>query len=188
MLVLIGSPAAPRRGSAWSTLSADCGATSGGGALRAGPGAGVAGSIGGAITRVEQAAALLDVAPGPPLGAPVVETGALPVASKRPRVSTSRSLAIATTALGMFRGCARRFRFRYLLGLEEPVASGQLDLFALTALADESARGDDLLEEADPRALGRAAHRVLQRWPAARWGAGPLGSAPSSVMACAAAS
>jgi ATP-dependent helicase/nuclease subunit A len=71
----------------------------------------------------------------------------------------------------MFRGCARRFRFRYLLGLEEPVASGQLDLFALAALFDESARDDERGSDADPRALGRAAHRVLQRWPAERWGA-----------------
>jgi ATP-dependent helicase/nuclease subunit A len=76
-----------------------------------------------------------------------------------------KTLTIATTPLSLFEGCARRYRFRQLLGLDEPLGSGQLDLFAEATPSDERAEG-----EVDPRIVGRAAHRVLERWPAERWG------------------
>lgn len=69
-----------------------------------------------------------------------------------PRVATA---AIGTTALADFRACARRFRLLHLEGLEEPA------LFELD--------GEDGAEH-DPRALGSAAHRVLERWPLAEFG------------------
>jgi ATP-dependent helicase/nuclease subunit A len=84
----------------------------------------------------------------------------------------ARSLAIATTPLGVFAGCPRRFRFRFQLGLEEPVDSGQLGLFE----ADPERHTPKVVafegdgEQADPRALGRAAHRYLELLPQAAFG------------------
>jgi ATP-dependent helicase/nuclease subunit A len=75
---------------------------------------------------------------------------------------------IATTPLSVFASCPRRFRLRFLVGLDEPVSSGQLDLFDLPSLEPDDERLDE--EALDPRALGRAAHRVLERWPADEWG------------------
>ena len=46
----------------------------------------------------------------------------------RPARSPARVLSIATTPLSLFDGCARRYRLRTLVGLEEPLASGEVDL------------------------------------------------------------
>lgn len=92
-----------------------------------------------------------------------------PRAPSRPERSAVRHLSIATTPLSVFRGCPRRFRLRHLLGLDEPVASGQLDLFAPAGGDDETdARAVD--DSVDPIQHGRAAHRVLERWPVSAWG------------------
>ncbi len=85
-------------------------------------------------------------------------------------LAASRTIALPTTALSMFEGCPRRYRLRYLLGFDEPLASAQLDLFSL-AEAEESAAAETApFEDEDARDVGRAAHRVLERWPVARWG------------------
>ena len=75
----------------------------------------------------------------------------------------AQSITIAATPLGVFHGCPRRFRFRFTLGLEEPVDTGQLALFE----TDPEGRAPKIepFEEAltaDPRARGRAAHRYLE--------------------------
>ncbi len=96
-----------------------------------------------------------------------------PTRAPPPKPSTPRvdRLPIATTPLGVFRGCARRFRLRFLLGLDEPVASGQLDLFESQPLrADERPERPPSDDGPDPRVLGRAAHRVLELWPRDAWG------------------
>ncbi len=84
----------------------------------------------------------------------------LPTKRVLPVVST---LSIATTPLGVFAGCPRRFRFRFLLGLEEPIDSGQLDLFELDMNQLERRLEPFETEAGDPREAGRAAHRVLER-------------------------
>jgi ATP-dependent helicase/nuclease subunit A len=100
-------------------------------------------------------------APAPPDPAP-------PKAGAR-RLPT---LSIATTPLGVFRGCARRFRFRFLLGLEEPVDSGQLGLFEVDP--ERLTRKVEAFEASDdPRARGRAAHRWLELVPREALGAAP---------------
>jgi ATP-dependent helicase/nuclease subunit A len=98
-----------------------------------------------------------------------VEPHERPPAAKA-RVGRTTRLPIATTPLGVFRGCARRFELRFLLGLEEPLETGQLDLFeASPARSDERPeRAADA--EGDPRVLGRAAHRILELWPREAWG------------------
>ncbi|NUP05495.1 MAG: UvrD-helicase domain-containing protein [Polyangiaceae bacterium] len=85
--------------------------------------------------------------------------------AERVHLPIAGEIAIATTPLSVFRGCARRFWFRFLLGLEEPVDTGQLDLFEVAPEGQERKvvafdREDD---QADPRVTGRAAHRVLER-------------------------
>ncbi len=87
-----------------------------------------------------------------------------------PRRRETRHLAMAATPLGVFRGCERRFELRFLLGLEEPVATGQLDLFDASPVRDEHGDDEGATDGKDPRALGRAAHRVLETWPLERWG------------------
>lgn len=91
--------------------------------------------------------------------------GASPAPELRDVRAEPKTITIATTPLSLFEGCARRYRFRQLLGLDEPIGSGQLDLFAEETPSDERTEG-----EADPRIVGRAAHRVLERWPTERWG------------------
>ena len=174
-LVFVGVPGEGKRGSAWRTLAA--GLADGLLALH--------------VTRFEEARALLEEparAPStasalPPVPGRAAARGAQAPASRdaaaaeAPRAAVDperrpvRTLPIATTPLGIFRGCARRFRFRHLLGLDEPVSSGQLDLFGDPAPANEPvARRGEGEDEADPRDLGRAAHRVLETWPLERWG------------------
>jgi len=100
-----------------------------------------------------------------------------------PREPPARSLALATTPLMVFRDCPRRFRLRHLLALDEPVFSGQLDLFGEDRLPiegeDERVTGA-AADETDPRVIGRAAHRVLEQWPRSGWGAA---TAPAAVRA-----
>ncbi len=82
------------------------------------------------------------------------------------------AIAIATTPLGVFAGCPRRFRLRFLLGLEEPIDTGQLDLFELDP--ERTQRKIEPFEsesgESDPRVAGRAAHRVLEHTPLGDFG------------------
>ncbi|MBK8255501.1 MAG: UvrD-helicase domain-containing protein [Polyangiaceae bacterium] len=98
-----------------------------------------------------------------------------PRPKEAPRADASRKLPIAqtialpTTALSLFEGCARRYRLRYLLGYDEPLASSQLDLFTVPE-ENTDAHVDDPLDDEDARDLGRAAHRVLERIPLRRWG------------------
>ena len=104
--------------------------------------------------------------PSPP---PAVDVAPEPPPAIR---SSARSLPIATTPLGVFRGCARRFRLRFLLGLEEPVDTGQLDLFEV----GQAERRVEPLErdDVDPREAGRSAHRLLEVWPRERFGTTPV--------------
>ncbi len=88
------------------------------------------------------------------------------------RLPLAAEISLATTPLGVLGACARRFRLRFLEGLEEPVASGQLELFELET-GDPGAREPPRDEEDDPRALGRAAHRVLEQLPRGAFGAPP---------------
>ncbi len=111
-----------------------------------------------------------------PLAAPPEESRITTPSLPR-RLPTVERLPIATTPLGVFRGCPRRFRLRFLLGLEEPVATGQLELFevALPRVDDRVERSDadgdaDIGLGSDPRVLGRAAHRVLELLPHHVWG------------------
>lgn len=83
-------------------------------------------------------------------------------------VAVHRS-TLATTPLSTLRDCERRFQLRYVLGLTEPVQSGQLDLFDESGPDRDERRPADG-DEPDPRVLGRAAHGVLERWPLDRWG------------------
>lgn len=159
-LVLIGSAAPARPGSAWRTLSTglddpgfaatlthreDAKAWLHEASLPAAPSA---------AGPAPEVAELIEVPSGPPFLVP-------------PR-SPSREIALALAPLSVFHGCARRFRFRHLLGLEEPVSTGQLDLFGDEMAPDLQ---DDDVDESDPDAPISAAHRVLERWPRARWGA-----------------
>ncbi len=85
------------------------------------------------------------------------------------RLRLAREISLATTPLGVFRECPRRFSLRFLVGLDEPVASGQLELFEMVP-SDERETAPDDEGNGDPRALGRAAHRLLERWPRERFG------------------
>lgn len=86
---------------------------------------------------------------GPPPGA-TPEPSAPPPRPGAPRVGLA---AVGATALSDFATCPRRFQLLHVLGLEEPTAPGL-----------------DALSADDPRSLGSAAHRVLERFPLQRWG------------------
>jgi ATP-dependent helicase/nuclease subunit A len=64
------------------------------------------------------------------------------------------SLAIATTPLATFAECPRRYQLVHEMGLESSMPGAG------------AAHGDRL----EARALGTAAHRVLETWPIVRWG------------------
>jgi ATP-dependent helicase/nuclease subunit A len=66
----------------------------------------------------------------------------------------SSLVALAATALADFLLCPRRFRLLHVVGVAEP---------------DRAPFDGERLEE-DPRTLGSAAHRVLERWPLERFG------------------
>src|SRR5262249_33285077 len=154
-LVLVGVPGAGRNGSAWRSLASGLrdpaltgciGRRLSAPDLLAGPlpgGRDAASSVGGNGARPD--------APG----------GAVGDRRRLPIIARAQTVALATTPLALFDRCPRRFQLRMLLGLEEPVASSQLDLFDVGSDAEQESTEDN----ADPRALGRAAHRVLQRWP-----------------------
>jgi ATP-dependent helicase/nuclease subunit A len=74
-----------------------------------------------------------------------------PARPARPRVTLA---TIGVTALSDFALCARRFELSHLWSLSEPRAGARV--------ATPSTE--------DPRALGSAAHRVLEAFPSARWG------------------
>jgi ATP-dependent helicase/nuclease subunit A len=107
--------------------------------------------------------------------------GELPAALPEPAASPARHLPVvrevglATTPLGVFRDCPRRFQLRFLVGLDEPVASGQLNLFEMATDAPEPEYDDGATEDddGDPRVRGRAAHRVLEQYPRERFGITP---------------
>ena len=100
-----------------------------------------------ALVRV-QGAELLEApprpnaAPAPPLPVP-----------RRPEEPSFRAAAVGVTALADFSICPRRFQLLHVLGIDEPTFS--------------DARGDGA---DDARALGSAAHRVLERFPLERFG------------------
>jgi ATP-dependent helicase/nuclease subunit A len=156
-LVLIGGAAAPRPSSALRSITTGL----------------AEGDLTDAITTHLRAVSVLEAArPVPPPGPSAPLPDLRPPA--RPSRSPARLLSVGTTALALFHDCPRRFRLRHLLGIEEPVWVGQLDLFAASEAPEPI---DDLpppVEEdegGERRTRGRAAHRLLQRWPFERWGA-----------------
>ncbi len=121
------------------------------------------------------------VAPGRD-ASPANDDEPIPLPSSAPPARPRRGageLSIATTPLSVFRGCARRFQFRFLLGLEEPVDTGQLDLFELDPTVREKkvVAFEDASLSSDPRETGRAAHRVLERLPKETLGTAELADA-----------
>ncbi len=74
-----------------------------------------------------------------------------PARPARPRVTLA---TIGVTALSDFAICARRFELNHLLNIAEP----------------RLGPGAALPNPEDPRALGSAAHRVLEAFPTERWG------------------
>jgi len=89
----------------------------------------------------------------PAFGATALDTppAAPPARPPRPRVTLA---TIGVTALSDFAICARRFELSHLFGIAEPRAGARV--------AERSGE--------DPRALGSAAHRVLEAFPSERWG------------------
>ncbi|HEV8246362.1 MAG TPA: PD-(D/E)XK nuclease family protein, partial [Polyangiaceae bacterium] len=73
----------------------------------------------------------------------------------RPQQAAVSTLAVGATALADFALCERRFELIHVLGLDEPALAGS---------ANFEPASDD------PRSLGSAAHRLLERWPLERWG------------------
>ncbi|HLM72953.1 MAG TPA: PD-(D/E)XK nuclease family protein, partial [Polyangiaceae bacterium] len=157
-LVLVGVPAAPRTGSAWKTLSAHLDDPDFASTL---PHREDARALLAEASRAVAAAAEAAPKPQPP----PLPTGA---AYYMPVRSPARTIALAVTPLSVFSECPRRFRLRHLLGLEEPVATGQLDLFGAELAPELPEAFDDEPGLAAPRS---PAHRVLERWPLARFGA-----------------
>lgn len=86
-------------------------------------------------------------------GTPPIDTPPSPPPTRpaRPRVTLA---TIGVTALSDFAICARRFELAHLFDIAEPRAGARV-----------SAEGSE-----DPRALGSAAHRVLEAFPSERWG------------------
>lgn len=151
-LALIGAASPPRPASALRSLADGL----------------TEGDLAGTIT-VEPAADLLARAePAPPRALATAEARTY----TRPPRSPAREIAVDAAALALFRDCPRRFRLRHLLGIEEPAAANQLDLFSADPpepivdlpppIADDPA--------ATPRPLHRAAHRCLARLPTSAWG------------------
>ncbi|AGP36121.1 UvrD-helicase domain-containing protein [Sorangium cellulosum] len=157
-LALVGAAAKPRSGSAWLTLK--------------GPSAEDAAPLAGAIGATLEARALLAEARPPAPGTDAYARAApVPRAAPAAAPARARTVLIAAASLAAFQGCARRFRLRHLLGIGEPAGEGQLGLFDVEGPPELPGEERVELEDgADPRPPGRAAHRVLQRWPRARWG------------------
>jgi ATP-dependent helicase/nuclease subunit A len=120
------------------------------------------GSLGESLTRLLTAESLSELAferlsAGELLGIrpPARAAGslALPPPAK-PRVGRIESVAIGVTALADFGICPRRFSLLHVIGISEPERP-----------RERSEHPGD-----DARALGSAAHRVLERFPVERWG------------------
>ncbi len=131
------------------------------------------------VTRTENAKALLEqaepIAQAPPKARRLAERAPKAAAQNHLAKGAARAhtIALPTTALSLFEGCARRYRLRYLLGFDEPLATTQLELFALDEMEDVPAVDIQRDLDEDARDIGRAAHRVLERFPLARFGARP---------------
>lgn len=148
-LVLVGTPGRPSNDSALSTLESHAD-----------------GALAGKTERWSAHELLTRaLTPGRPRG----DAPKLTPPSPAKKLRLASEVALATTPLGVFRDCPRRFSLRFLVGLEEPVSSGQLELFEM-APAEPRAIVEDDEADVDPRALGRAAHRLLERWPRERFG------------------
>jgi ATP-dependent helicase/nuclease subunit A len=124
----------------------------------------LAASIVGANTRLDEIPGVSRVAAHQlfdeqPFSAAPIDTPppAPPLKPARPRVQLA---TIGVTALSDFAICARRFELAHLFSIAEPRAGTRV-----SAPAHE-----------DPRALGSAAHRVLEAFPSERWGE-PIDSA-----------
>ncbi|HMJ52190.1 MAG TPA: UvrD-helicase domain-containing protein [Polyangiaceae bacterium] len=96
---------------------------------------------------------------------PSVAIPAAPYVS--PPVGDGGPLHISTTPLATFAGCPRRYRLVHELGLD-PSPTGLAANRSDASSAGLAANRSDEREER--RALGIAAHRVLETWPIARWG------------------
>lgn len=99
----------------------------------------------------------------PPFEATASDTRPAPPPARPPRPRVTLA-TIGVTALSDFAICARRFELSHLFAIAEPRAG-----------ARESAPSTE-----DPRALGSAAHRVLEAFPSERWGT-PI--EPSEILA-----
>ncbi|WP_437666001.1 UvrD-helicase domain-containing protein [Sorangium sp. So ce1182] len=178
-LVLVGAAAKPRSGSAWLTLTANAGPGPASEPAAADPrptsaasDAEVPAPLARTISATLEARSLLAEAKPPAPGTDAYARAA-PVPRPAPAAGPARAqtVRIATASLATFQGCARRFRLRHLLGITEPAGEGQLGLFDVEGPPELPGEERVELEDgADPRPPGRAAHRVLQRWPHARWG------------------
>ncbi|WP_437784813.1 UvrD-helicase domain-containing protein [Sorangium sp. So ce1097] len=167
-LVLVGAAAKPRSGSAWLTLTANA-------EPRPAPDDAAPEApapLAGTISATLEARALLAEARPPAPGTDAYARAApVPCAPPAAEPARAQTVRIATASLATFQGCPRRFRLRHLLGIDEPAGEGQLGLFDLEGPPELPGEERVELEDgADPRPPGRAAHRVLQRWPRARWG------------------
>ncbi|WP_437978044.1 UvrD-helicase domain-containing protein [Sorangium sp. So ce295] len=178
-LVLVGAEAKPRSGSAWLTLKAAVDAeprataeADGEPRIAAADLVEASTPLAGAIRATLDACALLAGAKAPAPG-----TDAYARAAPAPRAppatgpARAQTVLVAAASLAAFQACPRRFRLRHLLGIGEPAGEGQLGLFDVEGLPELPGEERVELEDgADPRPPGRAVHRVLQRWPRARWG------------------
>lgn len=133
------------------------------------------------VETLDAAALVTDALASSATNAPPVAPAESTEAAPKPRRAAAE-VSIATTPLGVFKGCARRFWFRFLLGLEEPVDTGQLDLFEINPEAQERkvTPFERDASDVDPRATGRAAHRALERLDLARFGAADF--APAELL------
>ena len=118
----------------------------------------LAASIVGAQARLDEISGVARVAAHdlfaePPFSATPSDTLPAPPPPRpaRPRVTLA---TIGVTALSDFAICARRFELAHLFAIAEPRAGARVS----------TSNGED------PRALGSAAHRVLEAFPSERWG------------------
>ncbi len=155
-LAIVCSASPPRGGSAQKTLALGL----------------EQGDVARAVTRVVPALELLAEAEPLP-EAPRPPDLEMPSYLRRPARSPARVIALDAEALALFEGCPRRYELRRLVGIEEPVRAGQLDLFT----------GEEVMELPDPpppitadpferpQPRSRALHRALARLPLASFGA-----------------
>ncbi|MFT3775745.1 MAG: UvrD-helicase domain-containing protein [Minicystis sp.] len=155
-LALVGAMSPPRPGSALKSIAAGI----------------EEGDLTDSIATIAPAAEQLATAAPAPPRAPAPATSEARSHPRPPRAPVEE-IAVEAAALALFRDCPRRFRLRHLLGIEEPEAEGQLDLFAAAAPPEPIVDlpppiADDPAET--PPSRFRAPHRALARWPIASWG------------------